>query len=97
MKKFKQVSEIYLIAALLSYGYPQNDVDRTNPRRQVYTFEDEEQSVFLLVDGKIEERKIDLDRFESLFLANKVMLRPNYPSVLKSLKYSIYSYRDDKR
>ena len=93
----KEFSELYLISALLAYGYKQVEVDRTNPRRQVYSFEDERKLVWTFSSGAVKQVELDLAEFESLFTANQIMLPPSYPSILKSLKYSIHSYRNDKR
>lgn len=88
---------MYLISALLSYGYKKMDVDRSNTYRQKFFFEDEKREVFVIKDGKVEEVSVDLGEFEHLFSYRKLLLPPSYPDTLQDLKYEIYSYKNDSR
>ena len=91
--KTKSVTDMYLVAALLSYGADLVEVDKENPRKQSFIFEDKPISVWKFNEwdlvSKIEFA--DLGQVELLFRSEKLMFPPNYCSSVRSIKSIIHA------
>lgn len=88
----EQIGDMYLAAALLSYGAELLEVDKTNIRRQKFLFSDRIDSIFVTESGvpvAIHDPKIK--DVEMYFVSKRLMFPPNYPDCLRSIKSSIHS------
>ena len=94
-EKTTPYTDMSLIAALLSYGFETVETNRDNPQRQQFFFLNEEKEAHVFTDSEIILKKVSLDQFENMYMAKRLLLLPNYPDILKSVKYKIHSYRDD--
>ena len=86
---------MYLIAALLSYGFERVEIDRTDPKRQRFFIEDGRKSVIIFCNNDVRNEELTLDEIESKFMSKQLAFPPTYTDVLKSVKYSIHSYQHD--
>lgn len=88
----KPVGDMYLAAALVAYNIVLQDIDRNDKKRQRFIFElDGTKQIFILEDGKVDEKEVDLDQFETLFTCNRIMLPPIYPDCIKKIKSALYA------
>ena len=86
---------MYLIAALLSYGFERTRIDRTDVKRQRFFIADERKAVIVFSNNEVSFRELNLDEIESKFMSKQLAFPPTYTDVLKSVKYSIHSYKND--
>ena len=92
----KEFTDMYLIAALLAYGFENVHSDRKNPNRQKFSFKDNKQLVFTKsLDGEVHKDYYDLDGTRQAFSNNMLLLPGSYPSILKTLKQNILEYRQN--
>jgi hypothetical protein len=89
----KPFTDMYLIAALLVYGYEETTIDRGDRNRQKFYFKDQRKSIWVLEDAMVKPKSLDLDEIEKAFISKKLMFPPSYSDVLKSVKYTIHSYK----
>lgn len=91
--KTKPVNDMYLVAALLSYGAKLDSVDRENPKRQIFYFVDSR----IIVWEKISENIItqvefaDLEQVELLFRSKRLMFLPDYHNFIRDTKSMIHA------
>ena len=91
--KTKAVNDMYLVAALLSYGAKLDRVDRENPKRQVFYFFDNK----IIVWEKVSENIItqvefsDLEQVEILFRSKRLMFLPDYHNFIRDTKSMIHA------
>ena len=86
-------TDMYFIAALLSYEFERVDIDRDDPNRQKFIFQEEERNVYTIRDGKITVEKLSLSDIEGRYMSKRLLYPPTYPDILKTVKYSIHSYK----
>jgi len=92
----KEFTDMYLIAAFLAYGFERVDLDRANPNRQKFHFKDGKKLVFIKnLDGEVHKEYFDLDSTRQAFSNNMLLLPGSYPSILKSLKQDILTYKQN--
>jgi hypothetical protein len=89
----KPFTDMYLIAALQVYGFEKVSIDRGDKNRQKFYFRDQKKSVWVLDDNLARLKALDLDEIEDAFISKKLMYPPSYSDVLKSIKYTIHSYK----
>lgn len=93
----KTFTDMYIIAALLAYGFKPSSIDSSDPNRQRYAFSIEQmEQVYLIDDSKVDSRFCSVLDVEIEYLSGTLMLPPKYPSLLKSVKYSIISNRTSR-
>jgi hypothetical protein len=88
----KCFSDMYLVAALLSYS-PHSfcKVDKTDQRRQKFHFADTVLSVFILSpEGPKEMLKPTLDEICVWYRAGILMYKPDYPAKVKDVKSEVH-------
>jgi len=92
-------SDIYLAAALMSYGVMYSDIDRTDPRRQKFIFEASPLSIVVSEDDirVTTIRNPSLEEFEKRFVMGTLYFPPGYPESLKKIKTMVHSTYDTKR
>jgi hypothetical protein len=92
MDEYKELTEMYLIAALLAYGFQYSKVDRTNRNRQKFCFSTSKKSpVFILTDGIIGSQVLGVEEIADQYTNRTLMYPPNYPDTLRSVKFAILS------
>ena len=89
----KQIGDMYLAAALLSYGADLQDVDRTDPRRQKFEFTGQVPNVVIIDSSHATSvlPEVSIREFETLFISKKLMFPPSYPDAIRRIKSAIYS------
>lgn len=86
------IADMYLAAAILSYGADLKGIDRSDPRKQKFEFVNTITKVYLLNDGKVEEvESPSFDLLESKFIGRSLMYLPNYADCLKRVKAALHS------
>lgn len=88
----EQIGDMYLAAALLSYGASLSQVDKSNLRRQKFFFEDVIKEIYVM-DGSLPLRVVSpsIKSVEMYFVSKRLMFPPTYPDCLRSIKSSIHS------
>jgi len=89
----KQIGDMYLAAALLSYDVPLLSIDKANKKRQMFAFDDNIKHVFILGENDVPMRivKPTIETVETHFIARKLMFPPSYPDSIRRIKSSIHS------
>ena len=93
MSEEKRVSDMYLAAALLSYGVKFVGVDRQDKTRQKFRFEG------IVPNALIGENDVNLkplkdipiEEFETYYLSRRLWLPPSYPDSVRQIKSAIHS------
>lgn len=92
----RAISDLYLISALVSYGLRPLRVDRTNPRRQKFIFDnDKDIEVYVMSDDILIPKSINVAEIETYFLSDKLYFPGNYPKTLREIRANIHGYRED--
>lgn len=92
MDENKEFTDMYLIAALLAYGFQYSKVDRTNRNRQKFCYStSEELPVRLLANGTAIEKILGVEEIERQYALRNLLYPPNYPDTLRSIKFAILS------
>lgn len=90
----REYLDIYLIAALLAYGFEYSSIDSENPKRQKFLFTNRNCLVYLSTsDGEVVQRLEDLLSIEKLYSSRRLLFPATYPDVLKDLKQRIVDNR----
>jgi hypothetical protein len=89
----RKVSDMYLAAALLSYGTKFVGVNREDRSRQKFEFEGEVPNVVVASDDVqlTALKNIPIEQFETHFLSRRVWLPPSYPDCVRQIKSAIHS------
>ena len=92
-----QISDMYLVAALVSYGAEYVEVDRSNPRRQKFIFAEAPHEIYVQ-DGNHQVRieKPTLDDVKIKFDNRMLWYPTSYPDVLRSIKSNIHGFNDNQ-
>jgi hypothetical protein len=93
----KIFNDMYLIAALVAYGFEPEEIDDSNKNRQKYRFSSEDvRKVFTLQpDGRSRWDMLDVKAVEQAYSSEKLLFPPNYPHTLRTVKYSIISKKHE--
>lgn len=87
-----KISDMYLAAALLSYGADLVEIDKEQSYRQKFCFTDRLDFVYIMDGGEI--LKVDspsIESVETFAVAKKLVFLPSYPDSLRSIKSAIHS------
>jgi len=69
-------NDLAIAAVIVDHGYPVKDIDRSNPKRVIFIFSDENKTISLLVDG---------------YWQNILLVNPRgYFDTIKHLKSRVY-------
>ena len=93
----KSFNDMYLIAALVAYGFETEEIDDSNKSRQKYKFSsDQVRKVFTLQpDGRSRWDMLDVNATEKAYSSERLLFPPNYPHTLRTVKYSIISKKHE--
>lgn len=92
----RAISDLYLISALVAYGLRPLRVDRTNPKRQKFIFDNEKLvDTFVFSDGTLRPLALTVEEIETYFLSDKLFFPGNYPKTLREIRANIHGYRED--
>ena len=86
-----KISDMYLAATLLAYGATLDNIDRTNPNRQVFTFSGEIAEIWVLSGHSI--LRIETPTFEIIetkFLGNLLVFPPAFIDCVRKIKSAIH-------
>lgn len=91
--KTKAVNDMYLVAALLSYGAKLERVDKENPKRQVFHFVNGRIIVWEKISSNIisQVEFCELDQVELLFRSKRLMFLPDYHNFIRDTKSMIHA------
>ncbi len=87
------VSDMYLAAALLSYGAELDRIDKSDKRRQKFIFVGKVEKVLIYTDNGfylIIEEPAFAD-IKSKYESKRLFFPPSYPDAVRSIKSSIHS------
>lgn len=88
-----EVSDMYLAAALLSYGAELEKVDKSDKRRQKFIFIGKVDKVLIYTDNGfyliIEEPSFA--EIKSKYDSNRLFFPPAYPDAVRKIKSAIHS------
>lgn len=88
-----ETSDMYLAAALLSYGAEIAEIDKTNRNRQRITFRGEISKILVYTDNGfylVIEKPIFAE-VKSKYGNNKLFFPPSYPDAVRKIKSAIHS------
>lgn len=89
----KEISDIYLAAAFMSYGGSLDNINRSNPRHKTFTFStDGIKRIWVKNDDESIEEVFDpdSDRVVTAFAEDILMFPPEYPSCVRYIKALIH-------
>jgi len=87
----EQVSDMYLAATLLAYGADLDDIDRDNPRRQLFTFSGEIQEIWVKAGNAVLRiEKPTFDDINTKWAGNSLMFPPNFVDCVRKIKSVIH-------
>lgn len=89
----KKISDMYLAAALLSYGVPFTRIDRTASTRQIFIFESIPPQIMIQKEdvNLVIVKTPSLDEVERHFTNNTLWLPPSYPDAVRKIKSAIHN------
>lgn len=96
LRNHRAISDLYLISALVSYGMVASRIDRTNPNRQKFMFNNETSiPVLISENGKVVEKHMKVEDIERYFLSEKLYFPGNYHRTLKEIRANIHGHKED--
>ena len=88
------ISDMYFVAALISYQISYKRINRDNPRRLEFMFEDKPSKVYLLHEGTIAVLEfLHLDQIQAAYTSNTLMFPPSYPDAIRRVKSAIHAQK----
>ena len=82
---------MYLAATLLAYGATLENIDRTNPNRQIFTFSGDIEEIWVLSGHSILRiENPTFDTIETKFLGNKLVFPPTFIDCVRKIKSAIH-------
>ena len=91
IKEFS-ISDMYLASAVIAYKKPYTRIDRENPKRLKFIFEDGPMKVYILRDGSISVLEfLYLDQIQAAYTSNTLMFPPGFPDAIRRVKSAIHS------
>lgn len=86
-----KISDMYLATTLLAYGAILDNIDRTNPSRQVFTFSGEIAEIWVLSGHSILRiEKPNFETIETKFLGGSLVFPPAFIDCLRKIKSAIH-------
>lgn len=85
-----KVNDMYLAAAILSYGGSLGMIDRTDLKRQRFVFNANRFDVWYLEGSELKKANVDLDQLTTLYLSRQLMLPGTYIESLRNIKSAIH-------
>ena len=88
----KSIDDMYSAAALLSYGVKLETINRDDPKRYAFLFNETIKRVYILEDGVMQiQESPTIDEVETLFVGRNLLFPPTYPDAIKRIKAAIHS------
>ena len=90
----KEVGDMYLAAAMLSYGADLMRVDRSDQRRQKFVFRETMlPSIIISSDDVmvVPFLQARLEDIETYFIGKRLWFPPSYPDCIRNIKSAIHS------
>ena len=89
----KQITDMYLAAALVSYGANLLRIDKSDRKHQRFIFENSTIGSIWIDETSLHVRVVNstLQGVETYFIAKKLVFPPNYPDTIRSIKSAIHS------
>ena len=87
------ISDMYLAAALISYGAKMVRVDTSNKNRQKFVFKDDVESVWIINEDIDEVERIyspTIERIKIWFTDKTLFFPPTYPDSVRRIKSTIH-------
>ncbi len=92
MFKNKWTTDMYMAAALISYGAMVQDIDSSDEKRKKFMFSGLMKGVYVLDDNNQVVRKdLTVDEFEKFYISKKILFPSGYPDSIKQMKSVIYN------
>lgn len=93
----KAFNDLYLIAALVAYGFEPEKIDDKDRSRQRYLFSaDQIKKVYTIQpDGRSRWDMLDVIAVEKAYSSEHLLFPPTYPHILRTVKYSIISRKHE--
>lgn len=96
LKRHFAISDLYLISALVSYGLVAARIDRSEPNRQKFLFDNEiELPVYVSENGAVTQKNMRVEEIELYFLSDKLWFPGSYHKTLKEIRANIHGYKKD--
>lgn len=91
-----ETSNLNFAAACVSYGATVDETKELGGRKISFCLAYCPKKVFVFISGEISEKDIsDFTQLLHLYTSNCLMLKPSYPSTIKSLKTLIYDRKNN--
>ena len=88
----KAIADMYLAAAYLSYGVNLINVDRSDPKRQKFIFQQIPPLSIVVTESDIVVKAVSspsLDELEMYYISKRLWLPPSYPDAIRTIKSAI--------
>jgi hypothetical protein len=90
-EKLIPVSDMYLVAILISYGHQYSYINRDDPRRLEFMFPDKASTVYILRDGDIAVLEyLHLDQVQTAYTCKTLMPMPSVFDAIRAIKSVIH-------
>ena len=89
----KQIGDMYLAAALVSYGATMIRIDKADRKHQKFVFVDGTIKEIWVESGNIHLKVVTpvIKEIENYFFSKKLVYPPSYPDTICSIKSAIHS------
>ena len=88
----KQTSDMYLAATLVSYGAEIDSVDKSDPKRQMFSFKTLPLAVWVTDKNGVTFQQVgSISEIKALMVSEKLLYPPNFVSAIKSVKSYLYA------
>jgi hypothetical protein len=86
-----EVSDMYLAATLLAYGAKLENIDRENPRRQLFKFSGEIEEIWIQAGHSILRIETpDFETIENKFIGGVLVYPPKFIDCVRKIKSAIH-------
>jgi hypothetical protein len=93
-EKLVSISDMYLAAALTSFGHCYDHIDRSEKRLK-FMFPDKQTKVYLLREGTIAVLEyLYLEQVQAAYTSGQLMFLPDYPDKIKRIKSAIHNAKE---
>jgi hypothetical protein len=86
-----KISDMYLAATLLSYGAKLDEIDRSDPRRQQFSFSGEIKEIWVIAGHSILRiENPDFETIKTKYVGGTLVFPPAFVDCVKKVKSSIH-------
>lgn len=92
MEKMFSTNDMYLVATLISYGAEIDSVDKSNPKKQIFTFKEIPKAVWIICgDDQVKSQKVsNVGEIKAMMVSERLVFPPNFISSLKNVRSYFY-------